>query len=308
MEIRQLEHFVAVAEGGSFTMAAKRLNIAQSGLSMSIQALERALGVELFYRAARQITLTTAGQALLGEARRTLMAVQSARDVVSRTQGLLQGTFTLGTGQTSPPSRHLAAVLGEFRRRYPKVKLHVTDGTAEIAFQRLEAGESDLVVCGKPLNVSSRITTVPLRASPLNMICAPTHRLAGCAAVTLEDLREELFVDFSHEWVSRQLTERAFAAQAVVREIAYEVGDIWMMLELVGQGLGIAVAPRMLRAIPSSTRFVPIEPMMEKWQLVAAYTGDRPASAAASAFLEMLLATPFASDTDGDWLTLDESR
>ena len=76
MELRQLEHFVALAEEGSFTRAAKRMHIAQSGLSMSIRALEQELGTRLFERRTRRIALTPPAQAMLPEARRAIASVE----------------------------------------------------------------------------------------------------------------------------------------------------------------------------------------------------------------------------------------
>ena len=91
MELRQLEHFVAVAEERSFTRAARRSNIVQSGLSMSMRALEEEVGTKLFKRSVRGVVLTPAGEAMLPEARRAIAAVTSARVAVDATQGLLRG-------------------------------------------------------------------------------------------------------------------------------------------------------------------------------------------------------------------------
>src|SRR5215510_4981374 len=93
MELRQLEHFVAVAEERSFTKAAHRTNIVQSGLSMSIRALEIEVGTKLFDRSARGVLLTPAGEAMLPAARRAIAAVDSARVSVGAAQGLLRGTL-----------------------------------------------------------------------------------------------------------------------------------------------------------------------------------------------------------------------
>ena len=91
MDLRQLEHFVAVAEERHFTRAASRLNIVQSGLSASIRALEEEMGAPLFLRTTRRVNLTSAGQAFLEEANRVLAAARVARNVVVELQGLGAG-------------------------------------------------------------------------------------------------------------------------------------------------------------------------------------------------------------------------
>src|SRR5437762_2370234 len=101
MELRQLEAFVAVAEERNFTRAAARLYVAQSGLSATIRSLERELGAPLFLRTTRHVELTAAGQALLGEARRTLASAHAAADAVAAIEGLRRGTLTLGIMQAS---------------------------------------------------------------------------------------------------------------------------------------------------------------------------------------------------------------
>src|SRR3954469_18820475 len=99
MELRHLEHFVAVAEERSFTRAAGRLPLLQSALSVSIRALEGELGARLFERTTREVALTDAGRVLLPEARRTLEAAASARAAVLGAQAGLRGTLRLGMMQ-----------------------------------------------------------------------------------------------------------------------------------------------------------------------------------------------------------------
>src|SRR6202790_2828543 len=102
MELRQLEHFVAIAEEGSFTKAARRLNYVQSALSVSVQALERELSVRLFDRTTHRVTLTGAGQALLPGARGTLAAAEEIRDIAAAVRGVLRGTLRVGIMQSLP--------------------------------------------------------------------------------------------------------------------------------------------------------------------------------------------------------------
>src|SRR5579859_6302016 len=88
MDLKHLEHFVAVAEERNFTRAAQRLHIVQSGLSASIRALEQELGTALFIRTTRRVDPTPTGLAFLIEARRVLAAAADARLVVDQMQGL----------------------------------------------------------------------------------------------------------------------------------------------------------------------------------------------------------------------------
>src|SRR5271165_2552150 len=113
VELRHLEYFVAVAEELSFTRASRRLHVVQSGVSSSIQGLERELGVALFDRDRHRVTLTEAGQALLPEARATLAAAQAAADAVAEATAGLRGTLFVGT-MISTGSVDVPALLGRF--------------------------------------------------------------------------------------------------------------------------------------------------------------------------------------------------
>jgi DNA-binding transcriptional LysR family regulator len=99
LELRQLAHFLAVAEAGHFTRAAARVHLTQSSLSSSVRALERELGSDLFVRSTRRVELTEAGRALLPAARRTVAAAEDGRDAVAGVRGLVRGSWR------SAPSR-----------------------------------------------------------------------------------------------------------------------------------------------------------------------------------------------------------
>src|ERR1700742_1413176 len=93
MELRQLEHFVAVAEDESFTRAARRLGYVQSALSVSVQSLERELSVRLLDRTTHRVRLTDAGEALLPSARKAVAAADEIRNGAAAMKGLLRGTL-----------------------------------------------------------------------------------------------------------------------------------------------------------------------------------------------------------------------
>lgn len=126
MELRQLEYFLAVVEHGSVTGAARALQVAQPSLSDVLRALERELGTPLFHRVGRGVVPTAAGEALLGPARRVLRDGTAARAVLDDLVGLSSGRLDIlawSVVSTYPLARLVAA----FRRRYPRVTVHIAD-------------------------------------------------------------------------------------------------------------------------------------------------------------------------------------
>lgn len=286
MELRQLEHFVTVAEERSFTRAAKRMNIVQSGLSMSIRALEEELGTKLFERSLRGVVLTPAGEAMLPEARRAISAVDSARVAVDATQGLLRGSLTVGLAQASDPGR-VSQLLGRFHDDHPGVSVRVIQGSATTLFSAVGAGEIDLALCGKPLTAGAQVNAITLVRAPFVLACGPRHPLATRDRVTLKDLAHERFIDMNTGWASRQLTDRAFGQARIERDIVCELDDVVLLMQMVEEGLGVAIIPDLSTRIVSGLKSVAIHPALPDWQFVAAFLGNEPANVAARVFLGM---------------------
>lgn len=284
MELRQLEYFVAVAEECHFTRAARRMRVAQSGLSASIRALEVELGAPLFVRSTRQVELTQAGRALLVEARRVLGTIDAARDAVAAVQGLLRGTLAVGSIQCLH-AVHLPAVLARFHELHPGVELRLRQAGSGELVDLVRAGRLDLafVTSGR---VGDDLKVSTLSSEPLVLACAPELPFAERESVRLAELSGQAFVDFNPGWGTRDDVDRALATAGVDRRVAVEVNDVHSLLDFVGFGLGVALVPRSFAAKQTRARFV---------ELVDAPTADTdvvtaPAvSAAASVLLDMVL-------------------
>ncbi len=220
MELRHLQHFVAVAEDQHFTRAAERLMVSQSGLSASIRALERELQTPLFVRTTRRVTLTEAGRALLAEAERILAQVRAAHEAVAAVQGVLRGTLAVGTEQCIA-GVNVAELLAAFRRRHPDVEIRLRQwGSAALA-EEVAAGRLDLAFAYRTDADPDQLRTVPLTGEPMTVLCHPGHRLARAGApVTPRDLADEVFVDFHPDWGPRRATDAAFALAGVRRTVA----------------------------------------------------------------------------------------
>lgn len=242
MDLRQLEHFVTVAEERHFTRASERLFISQSGLSASIRALEKELDAELFDRNTRRVELTDAGQALLEESRRTLASVLAARDAVAAVQGLVRGRLRVGTEQCLGVV-DVPLELSSFHADHPGVELLVQQAGSARLVEEVRSGRLDLAFVAGTTSSPEDIQFVRLASEPMVLICRPEHPLARRKRVGWTTLCKESFVDFNTDWGSRQVADRAFAGAGVTRRIASEVNDVHTLLDLVLHGLGVAVVP-----------------------------------------------------------------
>jgi DNA-binding transcriptional LysR family regulator len=288
MELRQLEHFVAVAEERNFTRAAERVVIVQSGLSASIRTLEAELGADLFVRSTRRVSLTAAGQALLPEARRTLASARAGRDAVAAVEGLQRGSLALGISQVLPPSVDLPAIVADFQRAYPAIELRLSQAAPSVQLAALREGGLDL--CFIPLRdpAGQDLAVTVLHDDRLVFACPAEHRLASRQRIQLADVAEEPFIDFPPEWIIRQLVDGAFADAALGHHGAIEINDISTCLELVRRGVGVTILPESATGRAAGVVFRPLARHLI-WEFVVVHRADGPGNPAARELLRRVL-------------------
>lgn len=293
MEIRQLQHFVAVAEEKQFTRAAQRMNIVQSALSNSIRLLEEELDAKLFVRSTRHVRLTDAGQMLLDKARTALDSIRDARDAVAAVRNLERGTLSIGTVQSLPAFLDLPSLIERFHTEHPGIEVRLRQGSSMDLIEKIRSGRLDLAFL--PLGESTGdIETNMIACESLVIACASNHRLAGATNVSLSTLKDELFVDFEPGWGTRKLVDQGFFGAGISRHIAFEVSDLETLLELVGRGMGIALLPEAIaQARRPSLGIAELAEPEICWELVVAYLAtdndnQGPPDHAARAFLNLL--------------------
>ncbi|MEX0173086.1 LysR family transcriptional regulator [Streptomyces sp. LMG1-1-1.1] len=289
MELRHLQHFVAVAEDRHFTRAAERLMVSQSGLSASIRALERDLRAPLFVRSTRRVTLTEAGRALLVEAERILAQVRAAHEAVAAVQGVVRGTLSLGAEQCVA-GVHVAGLLAAFRRRHPEVEIRLRQEGGLVLAEDVAAGRLDLAFAYRTRADSDHLRSVPLAAEPMTLLCHPEHPLASAGpALALQDLTEEPFVDFHPGWGPRRATDGAFASAGIPRTVSLEVNDVHSLLDLVEEDLGIAAVPRHFQHKRDSLHAIPLADTGDAvYETVALLPPPQATSPAARALMKLL--------------------
>jgi LysR family transcriptional regulator, cyn operon transcriptional activator len=248
MTLQQLAYFLAAADAGSFSAAAEELHMAQPSLSEQIRRLEAELGVPLFARAGRGLTLTEAGRLLRPHAERTLADADDAAASVREVRDLVGGTVVFGTF-SSAHHYLLGGLVQEFRSRHPNVRVRVLgQNSAEVADAvrdgRLEAGLVVLPIDDRGLDVRRSIREEVLYVS------SDPARLRE--PITTERLADAPLILYDARWanedpIRRQLRERAQEA-GVKLEPQIEVEYQTAALDLAARGLGDTVAPNSILA------------------------------------------------------------
>ncbi len=248
METHQLRYFLAAAQGGSFTQAARQCNVSQPSLSIQIAKLEDELGGPLFERTRKGGRLTARGETFLPRARAILEEMQAAREDAKALSGLTLGKVSLGCMPTTG-AHLLPPILTRFRKAYPKIQVHLKEESSPDLAGDLEQGEVELAIMDEAglrpgLDHQTILTEELLLALPAR------HALAGKGALALPQTAEEPFILMKSGHGFRQITLNLYRKAGLEPKVVFESGGIETVQALVAAGLGISLVPRMVAKFP----------------------------------------------------------
>jgi DNA-binding transcriptional LysR family regulator len=248
VDLRQLDHFVAVAEEQNFTRAARRVHIVQSALSTSIRMLEEELGTSLFHRGARHVTLTPAGEVMLEHARRVLKDVRDAREAVTSVDGLVTGSLSLCSGliQCLNPFVDVVDLLARFHEKYPGVLIRLRQLPTEPSLDELRFDRAEIALVALPDPMPAGFEAFRLSHDRLVFICCHTNPLADRKSVRPADLEQHFFVDLTRQWHLRRRADDYCRSVKLQRHVSCEVNELATFYNLVAAGIGVAITPRRL--------------------------------------------------------------
>ncbi len=288
LDIYEMQIFLEAAEAGSFSEAARRLQMSQPAVSMQIRSLERRLGVALFQRAGRNIGLTEAGQTLVPLAQELVTLSINAEETIASLQGEVHGLLKLACSTTAGKYL-LPKLIAGFVERYPQVQVSCEVGSREMSVNRLLSGMVHLIITslrepGKDLEYRFFTT------DPVILIVSPGHPWAGRDIIAVDDLPRERFI-------VRELTSGT--QQAVIEALAQHnlsLNDLPVVMTLgnseaihmaVAEGIGVAFVSRRAAAagiVNGHVVEVPVENLQIVQQLYMARHTGRAATAAQAAF------------------------
>jgi DNA-binding transcriptional LysR family regulator len=248
--MRGLRYFAVLAEELHFGRAAIRLRIAQPALSMQIRSLESKLGVTLFERGSRSVSLTPAGIELFGHARRLLFDAQEAVDATRKVHGGLTGTLRIGH-VASLSAVGLPALVARIRQRFPDLALAFRLLAVQDQRRALIDREVDIAFFRSPAQVEE-IREHRIFNDEFTIAVPAGHRLAALNSVPVEALSGERVIMFPeyggelgfHVTLMRWLAEREVALRVAQVADGFHIG-----IGLVGAGIGIAFVPRTTTAM-----------------------------------------------------------
>lgn len=293
---RQLDYFVAAAEHGSVSAAARARHVAQPAVSMAIGQLEELLGEKLFHRqAGRGLFLTPAGRRLLGQAR-DLLALASQISAHSETPtGPLKGRLTLSCFKDLAPYI-VPRLLAGFRRQHPDVSLNLVEGDFAAVRDNLLHGRAELAITYE-LGTTAEMKRWVLAELPPYALLPPDHPLAKRRKVSLAALAKEPLIleDMAQ---SREYFMSLFWAYGHQPQISQYTQTFEMQRGLVAHGCGVALSctrpagDRSYDGLPIACR--PIKEKLTPQQVVLARLAGPALSPLATAFVTWVRQTESA--------------
>lgn len=252
LDLWQLEIFCTVAELKSFSRAAEALFVSQPTVTSHISALEKRLGVKLFDRTTRKVTLTPAGELLYKHAKVLLSKHEAALQELARFQGGLIGRLVFGAS-TIPAHYLLPAAMAKFCREFPQTQLVMRVGSSVQVIEDVINGELELGVVGVKPN-EPNLKVIPLWNDEVVLIVHPEHEWAKQSFISVGELTTQPFV-FREEGSGTRKTFEQFITQHGLSPrqltIVAEVGSTEAVKQFVATGGGVGFVS--IRAIGCET-------------------------------------------------------
>ena len=282
---RQLQVFTEVAQQGSMARAAEALHLTPPAVSMQIKELESQIGLAVFDRRGRAVSLSTAGEYFLVHARRLLGALKEADDAMARLKRVERGLLTIGMVSTA--KYFVPHLLARFHAEHPgvDVRLRVL-GNREQLVALMHTGEVDLAIMGRPpREIDTRAESFAMH--PLVFVAPPGHPLLDQPQAPVSALEPYAFIAREHGSGTRNAMEGFFADHRFAPRIAMEMSSNETIKQAVIAGLGLSflslhtvgleVRSGLLRLLDIAGA-----PVMRTWHV--AHLGKKVLSPAAEAF------------------------
>ncbi|MBV2355942.1 LysR family transcriptional regulator [Streptomyces sp. J2-1] len=282
----RLAHFAGVARTEHVTRAAHAMNVPQSTLSRALVRLEQDLGVSLFARHGRTVSLTPAGRTFLAAVERALAEVERAAEEVRADADPATGRVAFGFLHTMG-AETVPGLLHAFRADHPGVRFGLVQNHGEAMLEGLRAGRLDLCLTS-PVPDAPDLVARRLDEQRIDLVVPADHRLAGRRRVRLAEAADETFVTLEPGYGLRRITDALCREAGFTPRIAFEGEEAETLRGLVAAGLGVALLPPPAVPRPGVTELHVTAPKAAR-EIGVAWLAGHPDTPPVAAFKNFLL-------------------
>ncbi|NKF23269.1 HTH-type transcriptional regulator CysB [Solimonas marina] len=246
MKLRQLHYIHEVARRGlNVTAASEALFTSQPGVSKQIRLLEEELGVDIFVRNGKHLSeITPAGQRILEYTQRLIGEIDNIKRVADEFHDADRGELAIATTHTQ--ARYaLPAVVQPFRQRYPKVSLHLHQGSPPQIAKMASEGQADFAIATEAMHLFENLVMLPCYHWNRAVLVPPDHPLAATSRLTLQDIAAHPIITYTFGFTGRSKLDQAFIAIGLRPDVVLTAVDADVIKTYVRLGLGIGIVASM---------------------------------------------------------------
>ncbi len=249
MKLQQLRCIVAMVRNNlNVSETAASLHTSQPGVSKQIKALEDEVGVQLFERSGRQIiAITPAGKDIIPVAERILAGTEDIRNLGRQHADPHSGELRLATTHTQ--ARYvLPAIIQSFGERYPRVNIHLHQGTPQQMATMVDSGEVDFVIATEGQHLYDNLVMLPCSQWSRAVVVKPEHALykvSQLGSLTLEALASFPLITYVFGFNGQSQLDKAFRARGLEPNVVLTAADTDVIKTYVRSGLGVGIIARM---------------------------------------------------------------
>lgn len=293
MDLKKLKYFAVVATEGSFHRASAKLYVAQPALSRQIRDLEEEIGVDLFVRSSRGVSLSPAGEVLLAEVERLLPQIEQAKKMTRRAAAGQFGTLRIGLTTVVAEMRFVISAVADIGRMHPELDCRLSVVTSDDQLPALQKGDLDIGLLYRrdPLPVNMRYRD--LRVDNYVLAVPDGHRLTRLGKLKLTDLSNEplIFISRAARPITYDELMAACLKGGLSPRILLELESVETMINMVAEGMGVAFfnGPMSARRLAEGVSYLMIDDLDIELNLAAMWNADRE-SKAIEDFVDLVIA------------------
>lgn len=269
LNLKQIEYITVIAEAGTISQAAKRLNITQSTLSQSLSNEERVLGITLFKRSQKGLELTAAGECYLKAAREILRIRDKMHHEIQYFKPSARKHYAIGissqTGFDLFSSRY-----HQFKELYPGVSVKATEGNADELFAGLNENQYAMILTAVDSFEKIELPYKALRKEEILLVAPANYEkkiLSKHGNLNMELLKYENFILANPGTTMRMTTEHMFTAIGYHPAVVCETGHTLALLKMVSRGVGFAILPESLKIETENVKWISFYPKFYRTQM-----------------------------------------